>query len=187
LKNLPNLLSALRLLSVPVLLALAWNGSTGLFLVLFGLALGSDVLDGVLARRLDLESDFGARLDQWADFALWASLPLGAWWLWPDIVRREAPYIALSIACLLLPTAIAYLKYREIPGYHTRSAKLSAILMGIAVPLLLIFEAPGPFRIAALFMIVSAIDELGITILSPRCLHNVPSVIHIARLRGRQP
>lgn len=185
--NLPNQLSALRILCVPVLLLLAWNGEAGIFLVLFGFALVTDVLDGVLARRLQLESDFGARLDQWADFALWVSFPLGTWWLWPEIVRREGAYVALALACLLLPAAIAYAKYREIPGYHTRSAKLSAILMGIAVPLLLIFEVPGPFRIAALFLVVSAIDELGITILSPRCLHDVPSVIHIARLRGRLP
>lgn len=184
--NLPNLLSAFRILCAPALLALAWNGATVIFLVLFGLALTSDVLDGVLARRLGLESDLGARLDQWADFALWISFPFGAWWLWPDIVGREAPYIALAFACLLLPTAIAYAKYREVPGYHTHTAKLSAVLMGIAVPLLLVFDVPGPFRIAALFMLVSAVDELGITILSPKCLHDVPSVLHVARLRGRQ-
>jgi CDP-diacylglycerol--glycerol-3-phosphate 3-phosphatidyltransferase len=47
-----------------VLLTLAWNGATGAFLTLFGLGLVSDVLDGVLARRLGQESDFGARLDQ---------------------------------------------------------------------------------------------------------------------------
>ena len=103
----PNLLSAFRVACVPVLLALAWNGATGTFLALFGLGLVSDVLDGALARRLGLESDFGARLDQWADFALWVSFPLGAWWLWPEIVRREAAYVILAIVCLLLPTAIA--------------------------------------------------------------------------------
>ncbi len=62
-----------------MLLALAWNGATGAFLTLFGLGLVSDVLDGALALRLGQESDFGARLDQGADFALWVSFPLGAW------------------------------------------------------------------------------------------------------------
>jgi len=183
----PNALSAFRVVCAPALLVLAWNGATGTFLTLFGLGLVSDVLDGALARRLGQESDFGARLDQWADFALWVCFPLGAWWLWPEIVRREAPYVVLAIVCLLLPTAIAYAKYRAVPGYHTRSAKLDSVLMGIGLPLLLIFDAPLPFRIAALFMLVSAIDELGITILSPSCLHDVPSVLHVARRRGRQP
>ena len=175
----------MRIACVPVLLALAWNGAAGIFLALFGLALLSDVLDGVIARRFDLESDFGARLDQWADFALWVSFPFGAWWLWPEIVGREAPYVILAIVCLLLPTAIAYAKYREVPGYHTWSAKTSAVLMGIGVPLLLIFDIAWPFRAAALWQLVCAVDELGITVLFAECRHDVPSVFHAARLRGR--
>ncbi len=46
----------------------------------------------------------------------------------------------LAIVCLLLPTAIAYAKYRAVPGGHTWSAKLDSVLMGIGVPLLLIFD-----------------------------------------------
>jgi CDP-diacylglycerol--glycerol-3-phosphate 3-phosphatidyltransferase len=176
-------LSAFRVVCAPVLLALAWNGITGAFLTLFGLGLASDVLDGALARRLGQESDFGARLDQWADFALWVAFPLGAWWLWPEVVRREVPYVILAIICLLLPTTIAYAKYRAVPGYHTWSAKLGSVLMGIGVPLLLIFDLAWPFRLAALFMLVCAVDEIVITYLLPECRHSVPSVFHAARLR----
>lgn len=179
----PNLLSAFRILCVPVLLALAWSQATTLFCALFALGLISDVLDGILARRLGQESELGARLDQWGDFALWSSLPFSAWWLWPEIVGREAPYVVLALVCLLLPTAIAYAKYREVPGYHTRTAKLSAVLMGVAVPLLLLFDVAWPFRLAALFGVVSAIDELGITYLLPECRHDVASVFAAARLR----
>ncbi len=181
--NAPNLLSAFRIVCVPILLVLAWHGARGIFLALFSLGLLSDVLDGVLARRLGQESDFGARLDQWADFTLWVSFPLGAWWLWPEVVRREAPYVILAIVCLLLPTAIAYAKYRAVPGYHAWSAKLGAVLMGIGVPLLLIFDVAWPFRVAALFLLVCAVDELGITYLLAECRHDVASVFHAARLR----
>ncbi len=181
----PNLLSGFRVVCAPVLLVLAWNGATEIFLTLFALGLVSDVLDGALARRLGQESDFGARFDQWADFALWVSFPLGAWWLWPEIVRREAPYVMLAIVCLLLPTAIAYAKYRAVPGYHTWSAKLDSILMGIGVPLLLIFDFAWPFRLAALFLLVCAVDEMVITYLLPECRHDVPSLFHASRLRRR--
>lgn len=182
-KHVPNLLSAFRIATVPVLLWLAWRGATPAFLVLFGLALLSDVLDGVVARRFGLETELGARLDQWADFALWVSFPLGAWWLWPEVVRREAPYVVLALVCLLLPTAIAWVKYREVPGYHTWTAKTDAVAMGIGVPLLLVFDVAWPFRAAALFLIVCAVDELGITWLLPDCRHDVPSVFHAARMR----
>ena len=72
----------------PVLLVLAWNGQSTLFVVLFAGALISDMADGYLARRLNQVSDLGAKLDSWADLATWVSAAVGIWWLWPDLVRR---------------------------------------------------------------------------------------------------
>lgn len=181
--SVPNLLSAFRIACVPVLLLLAWRDATAAFVALFVLGLVSDVLDGALARRLGQETELGARLDQWGDFALWLSLPLAAWWLWPEILRREAAYVAIALVCMVAPTAIAWLKYRAVPGYHTWSVKLGANAMAIAAPLLLLFDVAWPFRVAALFQIVCAIDELGITLLSPDCRHDVPSVFHALRSR----
>lgn len=181
--NAANLLSGFRLLCAPLLLLLAWRGATAPFLALFAVGLASDVLDGALARRLGQETALGARLDQWADFALWIALPIGAWWLWPEIILREQAFIALAVACMVLPTVVAYARYRAVPGYHTWSVKTGAILMGVAAPLLLVFDQSWPFRLAALFQIVCAIDELGITALLPECRNDVASVFHAARLR----
>lgn len=179
----PNALSAFRIACVPALLMFAWQGSVAHFVSGFALGLASDVLDGIAARRFDQVTEFGATLDQWGDFALWMSLPLGAWWLWPEIIRREAIFVAIALVCMLLPTAIAYLKYREVPGYHTWSVKLGSVLMGVSIPLLLLFDVAGPFRAAALWQVVCAIDELGITMLLSTCQHDVPSVLHALRMR----
>ena len=100
-------------------------------------------------------------------------------WLSRDVIA------GLSVAAVQIPTAIAYAKYGSVPGYHTWSAKLSSVLMGIAVPLLLIFDVAGPFRVAALFQLVCAVDEVGITYLFAECRHDVPSVLHAARLLRR--
>ena len=181
--NVPNALSAFRLVAVPVLLLLAWHGALAPFLIGFALGLASDVLDGILARRLGQVTELGARLDQWGDFALWASLPLAAWWLWPDILRREAVYVVIALVCMLLPTALAFLKYRAVPGYHTWSVKLGSVAMGVSAPLLLLFDVPWPFRVAALFQIVCALDELGITWLFDDCRNDVPSFFHALRMR----
>ena len=186
LSSLPNLLSSFRLVCVPILLLLAWNGAMAWFLFLFGLGLLSDVLDGPLARHLGQESEFGARLDQWGDFALWLVLPFGAWWLWRETVLRELPFVITAITAMVLPTALGYLKYRAVPGYHTWSVKIGAFAMAIAVPLLLLFDFAWPFRIAALFQLVCAADEIGITLLLRQCHHDVPSVFHAVRLRNRQ-
>jgi len=182
----PNLLSAFRVACAPLLLALAWRGERDVFLALFAVGLLSDLLDGALARQRGQESELGARLDQWGDFALWIALPLGAWWLWPEVIVREKGYLALALACMLLPTAIAWLRYRSVPGYHTWSVKVGAVLMGVGVALLLLFDLAWAFRAAALFQVVCAVDELGITSLLPECRNDVPSVFHAARLRRRE-
>jgi CDP-diacylglycerol--glycerol-3-phosphate 3-phosphatidyltransferase len=96
--------------------------------------------------------------------------------------------VILAIVCLLLPTALAYARYRAVPGYHTWSAKLDSVLMGIGVPLLLIFDVAEPFRVAALFLLVCALDEILITAVLPECRHDVPSAFHAFRLRqGKAP
>ncbi len=53
--------------------------------------------------------------------------------------------------------------------------------MGIGVPLLMIFNLAWPFRLAALFLVVCAVDEIVMTYLLPECRHDVPSVLHAAR------
>lgn len=183
LENLPNALSAFRIACVPVLLLLAWHGATTAFLLLFALGLLSDVLDGPLARRLGVVSEFGARLDQWGDFALWLALPVGAWWGWTEVVQREWLFAVVAVVAMVLPTTIGYAKFGVVPSYHTWSVKLGAAGMGLAVALLLVFDSAWPFRAAALFQIVCAVDELGITLLLHECRHDVPSVVHALRLR----
>ncbi|MCP5433415.1 MAG: CDP-alcohol phosphatidyltransferase family protein [Alphaproteobacteria bacterium] len=69
----PNGLTLARLAAAPALLALAfgpWEADGGALLVLFALAALTDLADGALARALRAETEFGARLDPFADKAL---------------------------------------------------------------------------------------------------------------------
>jgi CDP-diacylglycerol---glycerol-3-phosphate 3-phosphatidyltransferase len=68
--NLPNILTILRLLAVPVFAYLAFTNSKTLHILaalLFGLAALTDWLDGFVARKMKLESEFGATLDPLVD------------------------------------------------------------------------------------------------------------------------
>jgi hypothetical protein len=95
--------------------------------------------------------------------------------------RRRA--IDVALVCMLLPTAIAYAKYRAVPGYHTWSVKLGSVAMGISVPLLLLFDFAWPFRVAALWQVVCAIDELAITWQLTECHNDVSTAFHAIRIR----
>lgn len=68
--NIPNALTVLRILLVPVYLYIFYSGSenniffAGLIFIFAGL---TDVLDGYIARKYDLGTDLGAVLDPFAD------------------------------------------------------------------------------------------------------------------------
>ena len=66
----PNLLTAARLLASPYILYLLWTGRYRTALVWFAIASATDVLDGFLARRFQSGSRLGALLDPIADKVL---------------------------------------------------------------------------------------------------------------------
>jgi cardiolipin synthase (CMP-forming) len=72
--NIPNLITIMRILLVPVTVWLLISESFGLAFLVFILAGISDGVDGFLARRLNMQSELGAYLDPLADKALLVSV-----------------------------------------------------------------------------------------------------------------
>ena len=175
-RNGPNLLSALRLAMVPSLATLAWFGEARLFLTGLVVALLTDGADGFLARRGNRTSVLGAKLDSWADLALFASVPISAWWLWPDVIRAEARFILAAVAAYTVPIGVGLLKFRRLTSYHTWGAKLSAVLMGGSALLLFTDGPTWPFHLATLVLVLEAVEEIAITTVLPRWTSDVRSL-----------
>lgn len=179
--NLPNLLSGLRLASAPLLLVLAWTGRGQTFLVVLALAFFTDFMDGLIARALHQTSALGARLDSWADVTLYAVVAVGGWWLWPGIIRREAPFVAAVVASYTLPTLVGIVKFRALTSYHTWSVKLAAALIGLSVLLMFAGGPAWPFRMATPVSVLAALEEIAITLVLPELRSNVRSIFHVLR------
>ena len=162
-KQLPNIISILRILlsaamlAVPPLSALFW-----IFCLDSGL---TDILDGFLAGKLHLESTFGAKLDSIADFVFVGCLTIFAVinmniprWLW---------LCALPIALLRFASdGIGFNKYHAFTALHTWANKLTGILI-FAAP---IFYCLCGLRFTGIILcavaFVSACEELIITVKS---------------------
>ncbi|MBD3615467.1 MAG: CDP-alcohol phosphatidyltransferase family protein [Gracilimonas sp.] len=108
-KNLPNILSAFRMVLAPIFLfmyiqdALIWRS---LSIAVFATAAVTDYFDGKIARYYQLESDFGVFLDPLADkfltFAGFLCLPFldvtqFPWWAIIAIVARDIIVTALRL------------------------------------------------------------------------------------------
>jgi CDP-diacylglycerol--glycerol-3-phosphate 3-phosphatidyltransferase len=166
-----------------VLLVLAWTGQPTPFLATLIVALASDAFDGHLARRLGQASALGTRLDSWGDLAIYALLPVCAGWLWPDLLRREAPFVAAVVAAYALPIAIGFARYRRLTSYHTWGAKLSAVLVGTSALVLFAGGPALPFRIATCVLVLAEVEEIAITATLPAWRANVATLWHARRLR----
>jgi CDP-diacylglycerol--glycerol-3-phosphate 3-phosphatidyltransferase len=182
LATLPNALSALRLVLAPLMLWLAWTGRDTAFLVTLSVSLLSDLCDGWLARRFDQATQLGTLLDSYGDFATYTTVPLGAWWLWPDLIQREAWYAAAIVAAYVFPVVLGYLKYGRLTAYHTWGAKLSAVVVGSSALLLFLGGPALPFRVATWILVLAELEEIAITTILPEWRANVPSLLHARRL-----
>ena len=165
----------------PALLSLAWQQQARAFLICLCVSLASDLLDGFLARRLHQRSDLGAKLDSWGDLATYTALGVGAWWLWPDVIRAEAVFVVVLVVSYTLPSLLALAKFRRLTSYHTRGAKLSAVLMGPAVLLLFVWQASWLFRVATVVLAIAEIEEIAITFVLREWRTDVPSLLDALR------
>jgi len=163
--SLPNAFTATRLALVPVLLLLAAAGNPNAFVAVLAVAFATDAIDGWLARRFRLESPLGAKLDSRADMALWLSLPIATWLLRPGFVHAEAASIGLLLASLALPLGAGLAKFGRVPSYHTWLAKGTAIVLSGALLSIYLNGPLWPFRLATALAVLSAIEEVWITML----------------------
>jgi len=141
--NIANALTVLRLGLVPVFVVLLVSGGDVLRIaasVTFGLASATDFLDGELARRRSLITDFGKIADPIADKALTGSAlvvlsALGElpWWVTGVILFRELAVTGLRFWVISRGVIAA-----------SRGGKIKTMLQVIAIALYIL---PGPFRI----------------------------------------
>lgn len=146
-RQIPNMLSALRLLAAPLAAWLILNDHDTAALIVFAFAGASDGLDGYVARRWGFTSRFGAWLDPVADkllmlFCLTALYGVGATpvWLLALVVARDAAIAAgwLLISYLSLPQRSEPLLIGKISTVVQVLYILSMLLL-----LALDIEAPG--------------------------------------------
>ena len=135
-KQIPNLLTAARLLAAPYILYLLWTGEYRMAIVWFSIASATDVLDGFLARRFQAGSKIGALMDPVADKVLLSGsfLTLGLkgvipWWLMAIVLGRD-----LLILGFAMVTLIGKLR-REFPpsvwGKASTAAQIAYVLFAV--------------------------------------------------------
>lgn len=181
--TLPNMLTSVRFITAPVMLFLAWNGHGLAFMSVLAVAFLTDILDGLAARLTGQITEFGARLDTWADLVTYLTIGFGTWWLWPEIIRRENISVYIIIACYLIPTSYALIKFGSYASFHTWGIKLSACVIGISIYPLFLIDYVLPIKISVFIYILAALEEIAITAILDKPRSNVRTLWHVWQQR----
>ena len=147
LRTVPNMLSALRLLLVPVFLVMILNHQGLIAITILAVSSITDFLDGYLARRYHQVTRLGQLLDPFADrlyifstliaFSIQGIIP---WWLALLVLGRD-------FMLLVVYPILATHGYGPLPVHYLGKAGTMALLY--AFPLLLI----GNIWVAAAFVV----------------------------------
>ncbi len=175
--NIPNILTILRILSIPLLIILLSEGLYHGALILFAGAALTDALDGFLARAFKQKTTLGAYLDPIADklllssaFVTCAILKLLPVWLAVLVISRD---VIISVGILVLIVNSFAVEIR--PTVLSKCTTLAQIVTIGAVILLHGIEKKGGFVqpvfwAAGLLTILSGIDYVnkGLRIINER-------------------
>lgn len=139
--TIPNVLSAVRLLLIPVFLGLLLAEDYGWALLVLVVSSLTDFVDGYVARRFDQVSRIGQVLDPAVDRLFIFSTLIGLalidvipWWLVVVIVARDVTLLGLGVV-------LANHGYGPLPVHHLGKVATFALLfalptlvLGVAVP-----------------------------------------------------
>jgi cardiolipin synthase len=146
--TLPNVLSMVRLVFVPIFLWLILTGQDNWAVVVLGLSGVTDYLDGKIARRYNLVTRFGQLLDPLSDRLYILSTLLGLasrnvipWWLVAILVARE-------VFGTVLLMVVRHYGYRALPVHFIGKAATFDLLF--AFPLILLGQGDSMFAAVAL-------------------------------------
>jgi len=177
--TIPNILSLLRIFSVPVLLYLAYKEYPNIFLIILALSLSTDALDGYFARKLNQMTVLGTTLDSIADTAMYLTITVSAWLLWPELIKKDYVYIVIVVTAFVIPMIAGFIKFGRMPSYHTWLAKITTILLSITALFWFITQIVWPFKVAVIFQVLVMIEYIAITLHLKIWRGNIPSYLHV--------
>jgi len=188
--TIPNALSLYRLAAAPAIALCLVLGRERWFVALFTISLLTDVADGWIARRFNLHTKIGARLDSFADLL---TCIVGVWGVvrfhWPDISprpRATAFFIFLATYCLLMLTGL--IKFRRQPSLHTYGFKIAAYLQSACFLTVFTLGFNAPFYYFTLaWGSLACLEEVAILLVLKEPRSDVKGIYWVLKERGGSP
>jgi phosphatidylglycerophosphate synthase len=157
-----NLITIYRLVAAPIMIILIFTGNLQLFKWLLPLSFFTDLIDGFLARKYNVSSVIGSKLDSIADDLTILAAVIGVFRFKIDFIYDNLIIASVLIFLFLIQIIYSLIKYHKPSSFHTYLAKAAAILQGFF--LILLFLLPQPihwlFYSAAVVTVADLLEEI---------------------------
>ena len=185
-RQIPNAISAARLLAAPVLLGAVVRGGRALFTWLLLACLLSDILDGLIARVFHLRTRLGALLDSTADMIVLLIAGAGIFVFERSFLKAHGGTVAALGALYLAEAALALLRYGRISSFHTVLTRVAAYTQGIFVMSLFLWGFKGwIFYPMAVLTAAALAEEMALVYLLPQWKSDVRGLYWVAAAARR--
>lgn len=129
-KNIPNILTILRFILIPIILYFIFTGHYLLGFIFFTISGITDILDGAIARKFNLVTNFGKLMDPLADKLTQISV------LATLVFQKFIPFWILVVVLLkelLMIIGASFLYGKDVVVYSKWFGKLATVLFYLAI------------------------------------------------------
>lgn len=178
-----NFITGYRVFAFVLLVIMLYFGYIEAFRWLLAISFFTDLIDGFLARRLKVQSAFGARLDSVGDDLTVLAGLIGLWIFHKDFLTEQIGILSGLVVMFFVQTIIALLRYRKTTSFHTYLAKVAAIFQGTFLILMFFLNEPPYllFYAAALITFFELAEEIIITLILPEWRTDIKGLYWVMR------
>jgi len=182
--NVPNILSFYRLLSFPFVLYFALNKHESIFVIMLVINLITDALDGIIARMFNLQTEFGAKLDAYADIGMYITAIIGVIIFKSHELSPHFISLSIFITVFIIPKIISFYRFRNFPSLHLYSSKVGGYMQGFFFLVLFVFGFNTLFYYTVIIWgILSFIEQIIVVLITSELESNVKGLYWILKTK----
>jgi phosphatidylglycerophosphate synthase len=185
--SIPYLLILFRFLLAPTLIILSFlmgEDAAYIVLILMFLGLFSDIFDGIIARKMKIDTEKMRRLDSQTDLIFWLSIALSCYLIYPALIKENWIGVLAVLIMEAMCYAVSLIKFGKETCTHAFVSKMWALTLLATFTSLLGFAYGGwMMKTCIVLGLISQLDVILIILFLPRWTHDIPSFYHAILIR----
>ncbi len=180
--TIPNLLGFYRLAMFPVILYFILSGKESLFAIFLVINLLTDVADGNIARRYNMVTEFGARLDSMADNFTYLLAFLGLIVFKLDDFMPHIFSFAFWFFLMISTVIVSLIKFKRFSSFHLYSFKIGGYIQGFFFIMLFSYGFITPlYYFMVIWGILASLEHITIQLVIKEMRSNAKSLFWILK------